>query len=186
MPDGAKVEYLVKSLNEADTDVLRQVVEADIYKIASTPNLADKNFVGNSSGVAIRYKLISFIQSIKGKERYFEKALLERFELYNTFLANKGKMEKIEWNKIDVVFKSNLPENELELSNMINNLTGIVDKKTLISQLPFVSNADEVLERLEDERVDDSTGFSEPMREIMDTKNMLDEDLKTKILEAVK
>lgn len=146
IPTDGRVEYLVKSLNEADTDVLRQVIENDIHKISMTPNMSDENFVGNSSGVAIKYKLLPFEQNIKNKERYFEKGLMERFELYNNFFNTSSKMEKVPITEVDAVFKRNLPSNDFETSQMISNLMGIVDQETLIAQLSFVKDAKEITE----------------------------------------
>ena len=89
IPMDGKIEYLIKTLNESDTDILRKNIENDIHKISMTPNLADENFANNSSGVAISYKLLAFDQNIKNKERYFERGLMERFRLYNNFLNTK-------------------------------------------------------------------------------------------------
>lgn len=158
IPVDGKVEYLVKQLNEADTDVLRQTIEADIHKISMVPNITDQNFVGNASGVAIRYKLLGFEQNIKNKERYFEKGLMKRFELYNNFLSTKSAMAIVPKEEIDTIFKRNLPSNDFEISQMINNLSGIVDKETLVGQLSFVKDAKEIVELAENEnKVDDKT-----------------------------
>ena len=151
VPKDSRAEYLVKAINDMDADVLRRVIEDDIHKISMTPNLTDENFVGNSSGVAIRYKLIAFEQAIMNKERYFELGLLERFELYNNYFQRIGKMGKVNIWDVDVVFKHNLPQNDLETSQMVNNLASIVDKKTLLEQLSFVDNADDVLKAKETE-----------------------------------
>ena len=158
IPVDGKVEYLVKQLNEADTDVLRQTIEADIHKISMVPNITDQNFVGNASGVAIRYKLLGFEQNIKNKERYFEKGLMKRFELYNNFLSTKSAMAIVPKEEVDVIFKRNLPSNDFEISQMINNLSGIVDKETLVGQLSFIKDAKEIVELAEKENeVDDKT-----------------------------
>jgi SPP1 family phage portal protein len=154
LPSDSKVEYLVKQANEGDSDKLREVIERDIHKISMTPNLSDENFVGNSSGVAIRYKLLAFEQSALNKERYFEEGLLERFELYNAFLNKRSNMPIVPPHMVDVVFKRNLPQNDLEISQMIMNLTGVVDTGTLISQLPFVKDASKVMEAMEKEKAD--------------------------------
>lgn len=151
IPMDGKIEYLIKQLNEADTDVLRQNIENDIHKISMTPNLADENFVGNSSGVAISYKLLSFDQNIKNKERYFERGLMERFRLYNTFLAKRSLMNKVPTAEVDAIFKRNLPKNDYETSQMINNLIGTVDKSLLASQLSFVKDAEETVELAKEE-----------------------------------
>ena len=146
LPTDGKVEYLVKTLQEADVDILRQNLEADIHKISMVPNMSDNNFVGNSSGVAIRYKLLAFEQNIKNKERYMEKGLMERFKLYNNFLTTKSKMSEVPVEEVDAVFKRNLPSNDLEISQMINNLADHVDSETLISQLSFIKDASEIVE----------------------------------------
>lgn len=145
LPEGTKAEYVTKAFNEADADTLRRVIEADIHKISMTPNMSDENFVGNSSGVAIRYKLLAFEQSVSNKERYFEKGLMERFELYNNYLSKLKSMPIVPIYKVDAIFKRNLPQNDLETSQMIANLTSQVDKETLVGQLSFIKNAKETI-----------------------------------------
>lgn len=146
LPTDGKVEYLVKTLQESDVDILRQNIENDIHKISMVPNMSDVNFVGNSSGVAIRYKLLAFEQNIKNKERYMEKGLMERFKLYNNFLITRSKMKEVPVEEVDAVFKRNLPSNDFEISQMINNLSDVVDTETLISQLSFVKDASDIIE----------------------------------------
>lgn len=146
IPTDARAEYLVKTLQEGDVDILRQNIENDIHKISMVPNMSDENFANNSSGVAIRYKLLSFEQNIKNKERYFEKGLMERFKLYNNFLVTNAKMQEVPVEEVDAVFKRNLPTNDFETSQMINNLADFVDKETLISQLSFIKDASEIVE----------------------------------------
>ena len=146
IPTDGKAEYLIKTLQEGDVDILRQNLEKDIHKISMTPNMSDENFVGNSSGVAIRYKLLAFEQNIKNKERYMEKGLMERFKLYNNFLITRSKMNEVPVEEVDTVFKRNLPSNDFEISQMINNLADYVDAETLISQLSFIKDASEIVE----------------------------------------
>lgn len=153
IPMDGKVEYLVKTLQEGDVDILRQNIEKDIHKISMTPNMSDENFVGNSSGVAIRYKLLAFEQNIKNKERYMEKGLMERFKLYNSFLMSKSQMQEVPVEEVDTIFKRNLPSNDFEISQMINNLSDLVDSETLLAQLSFIKDAKEIvnLKKQEDE-----------------------------------
>ena len=145
VPADARAEYLTKTLQEGDVDILRQNIENDIHKISMVPNMSDNNFVGNSSGVAIRYKLLAFEQNVKNKERYMEKGLMERFKLYNNFLFTQSKMAIVPVEEVDAIFKRNLPSNDFEISQMINNLADFVDKETLISQLSFIKDASEII-----------------------------------------
>jgi len=146
IPVDGKIEYLVKTLQESDVDILRQNIENDIHKISMVPNMSDVNFVGNSSGVAIRYKLLAFEQNIKNKERYMEKGLMERFKLYNNFLVTSSKMSEVPIEEVDAMFKRNLPSNDFEISQMITNLSDYIDTETLISQLSFVKDASDIIE----------------------------------------
>ena len=146
IPTDARAEYLTKAMQEGDVDILRKSIETDIHKISMVPNMSDQNFVGNSSGVAIRYKLLAFEQNIKNKERYMEKGLMERFKLYSNFLFTQSKMSEVPIEEVDAVFKRNLPSNDFEISQMINNLADFVDAETLISQLSFIKDASEIVE----------------------------------------
>lgn len=145
IPADGKVEYLTKTINEGDVDVLRKNIEQDIHKISMVPNMSDENFVGNASGVALRYKLLTFEQMVKNKERYFEKALMERFHLYNNYLIRKSSMKEVPVEDVDAVFKRNLPSNDYETSQMITNLRGVVDDELLVAQLSFVDDASETV-----------------------------------------
>ena len=176
IPMDGKIEYLIKTLNESDTDILRKNIENDIHKISMTPNLADENFANNSSGVAISYKLLAFDQNIKNKERYFERGLMERFRLYNNFLNTKSSMPIVPTEEVDAIFKRNLPRNDYETSQMILNLQGIVDKELLVSQLSFVRDSKETVELAakEDETTLESAAeFAK--NEIKDANNGSDE-----------
>jgi len=182
IPAEGRAEYLVKQLNENEVDVLRKTLETDIHKISMVPNMSDVNFIGNSSGVAIRYKLLAFEQNIKNKERYMEKGLMERFELYNHFLVTMSKMEEVPVEEVDAVFKRNLPSNDFETSQMINNLADLVDKETLITQLSFIKDASEIvkLKELEDEAKPtdpyDSLYKQNEMDDANDTENKVEEN----------
>lgn len=147
----AHFEFLTKNLDESQVDILRQTIQEDIHKISMTPNMSDENFIGNSSGVAIRFKLLAFEQSVSNKERYFEKGLKERFELYNNYLVSISKMSEVPSYEIDAVFKRNLPQNDLETSQMVANLGGLVDDQTLVEQLAFVDDAEATVKKAREE-----------------------------------
>lgn len=167
-PREGDAKYISKQLNEADTEVLRQSLIDDIHKISMTPNFSDQNFVGNSSGVALKYKLLAFEMNAQNKEREFEKSLRDRIKLYSNYLRNLNRVDDIRIYDIDVVFRRSLPQNVLELAQIVTNLDGIVSKETLINQLPFVENATEEIEKQREEALQranvlqDNIGTDEP------------------------
>lgn len=141
--EGATAQYLAKVMSESDVEVLKDSLKTDIHRFSMIPDLSDQTFGTNLSGVAIKYKLMGFEQHVRNKERYFTKSLKKRFELYINFLSLKGAMEYVPIHRIEVAFTRNLPVNELEVSQMVQNLSGIATSETLLSQLSFVGDPKE-------------------------------------------
>lgn len=190
IPADGRVEYLVKQLNENEVDILRQNLETDIHKISMVPNMSDENFVGNASGVAIKYKLLAFEQMTKNKERYMEKGLKERFKLYNNFLVANSKMQEIPLEEVDAVFKRNLPQNDFEISQMINNLSDLVDSETLLAQLSFIKDPSDIIEakKVEDEENQPTDPYANAFmnNEIPDANKTVNEEVNSPLEEDKK
>lgn len=68
-------------------------------------------------------------------------------------------MQIIPVEDVDIVFKRNLPSNDFEISQMINNLADFVDKETLVSQLSFVKDASEIVALKEKEEEKDKDKY---------------------------
>ena len=91
LPDReASAQYLTHSLHEADTEVLRAALKEDIHKFSFVPDLSDRQFAENQSGVAMQYKLIGLEQMASVKERWFREGLRTRLSLYARLLALSG------------------------------------------------------------------------------------------------
>ncbi len=149
-PEGSKAEYLIKPMDEASIEVLKKSIVDDMYTVSMTPNLSDEKFAGNASGVALELKLIPFIQNIDNKKTFMSIGMDERFEIYSNILFNLKRMkQKVKSDQFDIIFKHNLPQNKLESAQIVNLLWGKVDKATLISWLPDVKDAEEIIEALE-------------------------------------
>lgn len=144
---GTEVAYVTKEINEEQLEILKKAIVDDIHKISMTPNMTDENFVGNSSGVAIRFKLLPFELNVQDKETAFEKGLMERMNLYNKYLNKTDQTQLLNIYNVDAVFKRSLPQNDYETSQMILNLMGKVSDESLISQLSFVQDAHAELEK---------------------------------------
>ena len=60
----------------------------------------------------------------------------------------KGK-PAINPDDVEIVFKRNLPSNELELAQLVSALWGMVPEEILLSQLPFVSDPEEAANQMQ-------------------------------------
>lgn len=131
LPDcDARAEWLCKQLDEADTEVLKNAIKADIHKMSMVPDLTDEQFAGNSSGVAMKYKLLGLEQLTKIKERWFREALRLRLRGYAHFLACLGAPE-LDADRVRMRFSRALPVNELEAAQTLNALEGILPHEEL-------------------------------------------------------
>lgn len=131
LPDeNARAEFLCKQLNEADTEVLKAALNADIHKMCMVPDMTDANFAGNSSGVAMRYKLLGLEQLTRIKERWFREGLRERVRLYGRYLSMLGAPE-LDPEKVEFQFTRALPVNELEVAQTASELRGLVSDEKL-------------------------------------------------------
>lgn len=138
LDDDARAEYLTRTLDEGGMEVLRTALKEDIYTFSHVPNLTDKNFAGNSSGVAMEYKLLGLEMLTKIKERWYRKSLRKRLKIFLHFYGIK-EMKLTEEN-LEAKFSRGLPKNLAELAGIVNSLTGKVSQATLLSQIPFVED----------------------------------------------
>ncbi|MDD3336779.1 MAG: phage portal protein [Eubacteriales bacterium] len=143
----ARVEYLTKTLSESDTEVLKNSLKADIHKLSFAPDLTDEAFAGNVSGVAMEYKLFGLEQLTRGKERWFREGLYNRLRCMLHFLQVRG-YRTPEAEDIDIVFSRSLPVNKLEVAQTLRQYEGMVPKRLLLSQVPFVENAETAMEEM--------------------------------------
>lgn len=152
LPNGndCDAEWLVKQMNEADVEVLRNAIRDDIHQFAMVPSLTDENFASNTSGVAMKYKLLGLEQLAKIKERYFIQGLRERLQRFATILGVKGKAVAV--SDVTITMTRNLPANDLETAQMIATLSGIVSQTTRVSQLSFVDDPHAEVQAVEKEK----------------------------------
>ena len=114
------------------------------------PNLTDENFAGNTSGVAMEFKLMGLEMITKTKEANYKRGLRQRIAIFAHYLGMK--QIALESHSIVPQFSRGLPKNLLEISQIVNNLEGKVTNRQLISLLPFVEDPDAELEALEEEK----------------------------------
>lgn len=143
-------KWLIKDEQDSTVENLKIRIDKDIHKFSKCPNLSDENFAANASGVAIKYKLVGTENLISVKERKFKKGLQRRLELIS--LIQGVKLAGFDWRAIDITFTRNLPSNDTEIAEIVNKLSNIVSKETLLAQIPFVEDVQTELDRLDKEQ----------------------------------
>lgn len=169
MPDvGADADWLTKSLNETEVEVLKDAIKSDIHEFSMVPNLTDENFASNSSGVAMKYKLFGLEQLAVIKERYFIQGLRKRLKLFANILTVKAKA--VDVSDVVITMTRNLPENETTIQELVS-LGVVVSNETLLTQIPFDVDVKEELRRVDlqsKERLKQQQGaFGFPMEDVI-------------------
>lgn len=68
-------------------------------------------------------------------------------------------MPLIDKKELDVVFTVAMPIDKPTIINMVTQLRGIVDDKTLLSQLWFIKDVDEVLEAVKKQKAEEQQQY---------------------------
>lgn len=147
----ADAKFLCQEMHEADVQVLRDALIEDIHKLSMVPDLTDKNFSSNASGVAMRYKLFGLEQLTNTKERWFKEGLRCRMRLFARFLAVRG-ARLLDAETVTITMKRSLPVNEVEAAQVVQTLHGMVPEEILLGQLPFVQDVGEAVKLLKKQR----------------------------------
>ncbi len=146
---GGDAKWLVKSLNETEIEVLKKSLKDDIHEFSKVPCLTDENFVGNASGVAMKYKLLAFEQLGKIKERYFKKGLRQRLKLMSNIENIKAK--NIDSNNIDITMKRSLPVDDELLARIAEMTDGFISWETRVKRFDEELDVDKERENLNKE-----------------------------------
>lgn len=137
LPDNqSDVKYLTAQMDESGADILRTALVEDIHKLSMIPNLSDKDFAANASGVAMRYKLWGLEQLINVKQQWFTEGLRARLKLFINYLALKG-APVLDVSDVNIKFTRALPVNKLELAQYVQtaDAAGAMSTETKVASL---------------------------------------------------
>ena len=145
---GAEASYLSKNISDTQIENMLRNINDTIHKIAASPDFSQESF-GTSSGIALRFRLLGFENSASSIVKNMTKSLQKRIELICDILNLTGEKNEALWRDIKIIFTRNLPVDNMEAANMVNVLRGLVSDKTLLAQLPFITDIDREIELVE-------------------------------------
>lgn len=149
-----EVEFMVKPSDDASQEHLLDRLKTDIFLTSMVANISDENFAGQSSGVALRYKLEAMSNLFTSKARRFTSSMRDRYRIiFSSPVAQQHGVSKDAWMGIDIKFTANYPaniENEAEVAKL---LEGVVSKETQIKVLSIVDDVKAEVEKMEQEQL---------------------------------
>ena len=145
LSEGGRAEFVVKNLSHEALGQLEVNLRRSILQLSMTPDLCDEHFAGNSSGVALQYKLWGIEQVRAAKERTFTDGL-------RALLAVLTEGERLLGRSVDltggeVTFYKNLPQDNAALAETLLSLSPLLSRQTILENLPWVTDAQEELRR---------------------------------------
>ena len=148
--DEGQAEFLTKTVNDAYIQNTLDRLTNDFHKLTKTPNISDESFGNNTSGVSLKFKLFPLEKSMALKEQKWRRSLNMMLKL----IINRLNMLGGNFNskEVKLTFTRALPTNQLEQSQMVAQLAGLVSNETLISQLDFIEKPKDELEKLKNEK----------------------------------
>ena len=149
IPQGGSANYLIMDIKTQQIENLLDRIDEKIHTISNCPDFSDEAF-GTASGIAMKYKLLGFENAASAIEKRMMMALQRRIELICSILYLTGGEEM--WRDIQIVFTRNLPSDVSETINEVNSLRGLVSDKTLLAQIPFISDVDAEMEALKEQK----------------------------------
>lgn len=157
----SSAEYLTKQLNESGWQIYINQLITDIHKDTNTPNTTDEAFSGQSSGVALMYKLFGEDQERSMQESLYTRGIRRRLRLLGAYWQhNRELSDATVMNDYVPTYTPNLPRNNSDIVNMVVQLnnTGLLSDQTLREIISTVTNvsADVEEQRVDDEKDDDA------------------------------
>lgn len=153
----SSAEYLTKQINEAGWKTFIDQLSTDIHKDTNTPNTTDEAFSGQSSGVALMYKLFGEDQERSMQESLYTRGIMRRLRLLGNFWKKNFEINDANiMNSYVPHYTPNLPRNNSDIVNMVvqianSNLVSEDTLREMISQVTGVS-ADTEKERINEEQ----------------------------------
>lgn len=150
--EGGKAESKTVDIPTEAREKLYTLCEKNIYRFGRGINFADRDNLGNASGVALKWSYGPLDEKADDLEENGQVALNYLFNLIFTYLNVIG-IYKNEFDSNDVkfIFDRHMITNELEQVTMVMNSTDLLSRKTALSHHPFVDDAEEEIKNIEED-----------------------------------
>lgn len=138
VPEGGKIYWITKQMDDGIIEHHLDRLHNNIYRFSATPDLADEAFSGNSSGVALRFKLFGLETKCVTFERKMQAGLTHMFSC----VADIWQKKRIIVDPFEMVyeFKRNFPLDLLFEADATGKLKGMVSEQTRLGLLSFIDD----------------------------------------------
>jgi len=143
------VSYLTKDINDQMIENHLDRLEENILRFAKSVNFTNETFGVQSSGVAMKYKLLALEAKCTTMERKFVSSLRYQFKVIFSAWAKRKGIGQDDYLSVFYQFKRNLPVNLLEEADVQTKLKGFVSEKTRLGLFSQIDDVEYELEEME-------------------------------------
>lgn len=147
------IDFIVKQINIEATKAHLERLEDDIMRLSNSINFQDKNFGGNISGIAMRYKMQGLESKCKTAERKMTAALRRQFKVLEAGWKASGRKDLQDFSARNVwfQFKRNYPRDYRDEAEASATLKGLISDETRLSLLSFIDSPEFELRKMREE-----------------------------------
>lgn len=151
----AKVEFIGKpDADGMQENLINRLIDL-IYYTSMIPNLQDSAFSGNSSGVALQFKLLPMQNMAAFQERKFVKSLRRMFKvLFES--ADGGQIvraiNKGSWLDLRFTYTRNMPQNMADAVSTAVQASSLLSQQTALAMIPGIDDPQAEIKRKEEEQ----------------------------------
>lgn len=149
--EGGKAEWLVKNINDAHIENIKDRAERNIFSLSQTPDLTSKDF-NAASGTAMKAATQPLENKSAVRESKLRKVFRSRYDLICTYLSNIKGVRNLHPEKVEPVFVRNLPQSFSELADMAVKLRDILPDETIVAQFPFITDPESEIKKANEQR----------------------------------
>ena len=151
----AKVEFIGKpDADGMQENLINRLIDL-IYYTSMIPNLQDSAFSGNSSGVALQFKLLPMQNMAAFQERKFIKSLRRMFKvLFES--ADGGQIvrsiNKNSWLDLRFTYTRNMPQNMADAVSTAVQASSLLSQQTALAMIPGIDDPQAEIKRKQEEQ----------------------------------
>lgn len=150
VPPNAKVDFLIKNINDSFVQNLLNNLEKKIYQMAAHLDHNEK-IQANTSSLALRSRLIALENKCSLLQSMLELTIKQRLRRFLRYLEVKTGVH-YDYRTIKLKFTSNVPQDMAVIAQVITQLQNTISQETALSLLPFIENPKLELERFKKEQ----------------------------------
>lgn len=139
---------------EIDTEAFKTHIEQlrkDIYEFGRGVDTQSEKFGNSPSGIALKFLYADLDMDANIIETEFQASLEQLLWFVNQHIANTTGQD-FSNEPVEFIFNRDILINETDVINNIRNSVGILSEETLISQHPWVTDANVEMERIKKEQ----------------------------------